>query len=138
MQTKLNPYLSFKSNARQAMEFYKTVFGGTLQLNTFGDSGMSSDPSEDTLIMHAMLTASNGNVLMASDTPSHMEYKPGTNFSISLSGDDTTELTTYFNKLADGGTITQPLVEAPWGDIFGMVTDKFDIQWMVSIAQNKS
>lgn len=135
MQTRLNPYLSFKANTREAMEFYKTVFGGTLELDTFKESGASVDPSEDNLIMHAMLTTTNGNVFMASDTPNHMEYKPGTNFSISLSGDDKAELSSYFNKLSDGGTITQPLVEAPWGDTFGMITDKFGTQWMVNVTK---
>lgn len=134
MQTILNPYLGFKDNAREAMEFYKTIFGGTLELNTFKDSHASSDPSEDNLIMHAALHGNNNISFMASDTPHHMEYKPGTTFSMSLTGDNKDELTQYFNKLSEGGTITQPLTLAPWGDTFGMITDKFDIQWMVSIA----
>lgn len=138
MSIQLNPYLSFKTNAREAMEFYKTVFGGTLQLDTFKESGMAVDPTEDGLIMHAMLTTNDDSVFMASDTPSHMEYKPGTNFSISLSGDDKAKLTSYFEKLSNGGTITQPLVEALWGDTFGMLVDKFGVQWMVNIARRTS
>jgi PhnB protein len=137
MQIKLNPYLTFKANTREAMEFYKSVFGGTLELNTFKDSSMSSDPSEDNLIMHALLTGDNDIVFMASDTPAHVEYKPGTNFSMSLSGDDKTKLTEYFDRLSSDGTITQPLVEAPWGDTFGMVTDKFGVQWMVNVTTKK-
>jgi len=136
MQTKLNPYLGFKGTARDAMEFYKTVFGGTLELHTFKESNASANPSEDALIMHAILTSDNGFTFMASDTPGSMEYKPGTNFSMSLNGDNKQEITTYFNKLSDGGVITQPLAEAPWGDIFGMLIDKFGIQWMVNITKS--
>jgi PhnB protein len=138
MQTKLNPYLSFKANTREAMEFYKTVFGGKLTMNTFNEFHASLHPSEDNLIMHAMLEVENGITLMASDTPDRMEYKPGTNFSVSLSGDDEAELTTYFQKLSAGGKITMPLEKALWGDAFGMCTDKFGVNWLVNIAGKKA
>ena len=138
MQSKLNPYIGFKDNAREAMEFYKTVFGGKLDLNTFGEGGMPHDPSEANKIMHAMLEAENGITFMAADTPNGMEYKPGANISMSLNGDNDAELTGYFEKLSEGGTVTQPLVSAPWGDKFGMVNDKFGISWMVNIAGPKA
>ncbi|MDB5164156.1 MAG: hypothetical protein JWS12_774 [Candidatus Saccharibacteria bacterium] len=134
MPTKLNPYISFKDNTRQAMEFYKSVFGGKLDLQTFKELNGSKDPSEDNLIMHASLVSDDGLTLMASDTPARMEYKPGTNFSVSLSGDNEAELTDYFKKLADGGTITMPLEKAIWGDTFGMLNDKFGISWLVNIS----
>ncbi len=138
MPSQLNPYLSFRDNARQAMEFYKTVFGGKLEMQTFKEFHASQDPSEDNKIMHAQLTAGNGIVFMASDTPNSMEYRPGTNMSMSLSGDDETELRGYFNKLSAGGTIGMPLEKAPWGDTFGMVTDKFGVPWMVNISGQKA
>jgi PhnB protein len=138
MQTRLNPYLSFKDNARQAMEFYQSVFGGKLDVNTFQEFDMAQDPSEGDKVMHSMLEAANGISFMASDTPSSMEYKPGASISMSLSGDDEIELRGYFEKLSDGGTITMPLEAAPWGDVFGMVTDKFGIQWMVDITPQKT
>ncbi|HMI09733.1 MAG TPA: VOC family protein [Candidatus Saccharimonadales bacterium] len=137
MQSKLNPYLGFKDNAREAMEFYKTVFGGKLEVHTFEEYHASEDPGEADKVMHSMLEAENGITFMASDTPNGMEYKPGTNVSMSLSGDSDVELAGYFNKLSEGGTVTQPLESAPWGDKFGMVNDKFGIQWMVSIAGKK-
>jgi PhnB protein len=133
MTSQLNPYLSFKDSTKAAMEFYQTVFGGTLELHTFKEFHSSSDSSEDDLIMHAMLTADNGIKFMAADTPKQMEYKPGANISMSLSGDNTEELTEYFNKLAEGGSIFMKLEKAMWGDIFGMLTDKFGINWMVNI-----
>jgi PhnB protein len=134
MQSLLNPYISFKDNAREAMEFYKTVFGGKLTVSTFKDYHASQDPSEDDKVMHSMLEAENGITFMASDTPNRMEYRPGNNISISLSGDNLAELKGYFEKLAAGGTITMPLEQAPWGDTFGMCTDKFGIAWLVNVA----
>lgn len=134
MQSKLNPYISFKDNAREAMEFYKTVFGGTLTINTFEEFHASEDPSENNKVMHAMLEADNGITFMASDTPNSMEYDSGSRISMSLSGDNEAELRGYWEKLAEGGTITMPIEKAPWGDTFGMVTDKFDVAWMVNIA----
>lgn len=138
MQTRLNPYLNFKDNAREAMEFYSTVFGGSLDLTTFKELNASEDPSEDNKIMHSMLEADNGITFMAADTPNRMEYRGGTHMSMSLSGDNDAELSGYFEKLSDGGTIREPLRAAPWGDKFGMLTDKFGIEWLVNIAGQKA
>ena len=138
MGSNLNPYLSFRDNARAAMEFYQTVFGGKLEMQTFKEFHASQDPSEDNKIMHAMLTADNGIVFMASDTPNNMEYRTGTNMSMSLSGDNAAELTAYYEKLSAGGTIGMPLEKAPWGDTFGMLTDKFGVSWLVNIAGQKA
>ena len=138
MQTKLNPYLSFKDNAREAMEFYQTVFGGKLTISTFKDYHASQDPSEDNKVMHSVLEADNGITFMASDTPDRMEYKPGTNYSMSLSGDNEAELKGYFEKLSAGANIAMPLEKAQWGDTFGMLTDKFGVSWLVNIAGQKA
>lgn len=138
MQTILNPYLSFKDNARQAMEFYKAVFGGKLALSTFKEYHASQDPSEDNKIMHAMLEGENGITLMGADTPNGMEYHAGSNISVSLSGDNHAELKTYFDKLSTGGKVTMPFEKAPWGDTFGMCTDKFGVNWMVNVTGPKA
>ena len=138
MQSKLNPYLSFKNNTREAMEFYRTVFGGKLEVSTFKDYHASQDPSEDNLIMHSVLEAENGITFMASDTPNRMEYRPGTNMSMSLSGDNEAELKAYFEKLSVGGMVIMPLEKAIWGDSFGMCTDTFGVQWLVNIAGQKA
>jgi PhnB protein len=138
VQTKLNPYLTFKDNAREAMEFYHSAFGGKLDSNTFKEFGASQDPSEDDKIMHSMLVADNGITLMGADTPKGMDYRPGTNMAISLSGDNEAELTGYFNKLSAGGTVREPLGKAPWGDTFGMFTDRFGVEWMVNIVHPQS
>lgn len=139
MQSKLNPYISFEGNAREAMEFYKSVFGGKLVLSTFGEAGMTDHGVQSDKIMHAALVADNGITLMASDTATGMrEYVGGTNMSVSLSGDNEMELTGYYNKLVDGGKEEQPLTKAPWGDTFGMCVDKFGVFWMVNIAGAKA
>jgi len=138
MPSQLNPYLSFHDNARQAMEFYKTVFGGKLTLSTFKEYNVSQDPAEAQKIMHAMIEADNGITFMAADTPNSMEYHPGANISMSLSGDNHAELKGYFDKLAAGGKIGEPLTQAPWGDTFGMLTDQFGVNWMVNISGPKA
>lgn len=137
MASRLNPYISFKDNARDAMEFYKDVFGGTLNLNTFGEYGQPDSPDADK-IMHAQLETDSGYTLMASDTPQGMQYNPGDNITVSLSGDDSDELRGYWTKLSDGGTVSVPLEKQMWGDEFGSCTDKFGIGWMVNIAGDSS
>lgn len=134
MTSRLNPYLSFRDNAREAMEFYQSVFGGELDLQTFGELQGSADESEKDKIMHAMLSTPSGFVLMGADTPASMDYTAGTNFAVSLSGDDEPELRGYYDKLIVGGTVLEPLVQAPWGDLFGMAVDKFGFTWMVNVS----
>jgi PhnB protein len=130
----LNPYLSFRDNARDAMTFYQTVFGGKVTMSTFQEFNMSQDPADANKIMHAALEGDNGIVFMGADTPNHMEYRPGAMMSMSLSGSDETLLRRYWDGLSAGGTINVPLEKAPWGDTFGMLTDKFGIDWMINIA----
>jgi PhnB protein len=137
MASRLNPYLNFDSNARQAMEFYQGVFGGTLNLNTFGEFG-SQDTAEADKVMHAQLETDSGFTLMASDTPAGMQRNVGDNISISLSGDDAAALRGYWEKLSDGGNVTMPLEKQMWGDEFGMCVDRFGIPWMVNINQQQA
>lgn len=136
IKSRLNPYISFQANAREAMEFYKGIFGGKLDMTTFKEANIPglSNSSQDNHIMHAQLEAENGIMFMASDTPHGMPYESGKNINMSLSGDNAEELKRYWEKLSEGGTITMPLDKAPWGDIFGMLTDKFGIGWMVNIT----
>jgi PhnB protein len=137
MSTRLNPYLGFRDNAREAMTFYQSVFGGELTMSTYKEFEASDDPAEADKIMHAQLTTDNGMVLMGADTPNRMDYTVSGNHSISLSGEDEAELRSYWDKLTVGGTVVMPLERAPWGDTFGMVTDRFGIPWLVNIAGNQ-
>jgi PhnB protein len=136
MASRLNPYISYNGQARQALEFYQGVFGGELAINTFGEYDADSPDADK--VMHGQLESPSGYTLMVSDTPQGTPYNPGENISISLGGDDTDELRGYFEKLSDGGTVTMPLEKQIWGDEFGMVVDQFGIQWMVNIAQQQS
>jgi PhnB protein len=131
MGSRLNPYIGFKDDARQAMEFYQGVFGGDLDINTFGEFGDQDNPN---LVMHATLETPAGFTLMASDTPPGMEHQAGSAISVSLSGDDEGELRGYWDALSDGGQVTMPLEKQMWGDVFGMVADKYGVAWMVNIA----
>ena len=134
MTSRLNPYISFDGDARQAMEFYEQVFGGNLQVNTFGDFGMADSPDANK-VMHAHLETSSGFVLMAADTPTGMQFEPGSRISVSLSGDDDAALRGYWEKLCEGGTVRMPLEKQMWGDEFGMCTDRFGVGWLVNIGQ---
>lgn len=135
MTSRLNPYISFRDNARQAMEFYHGVFGGNLAMNTFSDFGASDSPGDANKIMHSSLETDGGFTLMAADTPAQMEFKPGSNMSISVSGENASELRGYWQKLSDGGAVAVPMEKQMWGDEFGMCTDKFGITWMINISQ---
>jgi len=132
--TKLNPYVSFTGNARQAMESYRDIFGGNLTISTFGDLG-NPEPALADQVMHCVLETTSGFTLMASDTPPGMNIVVGTNITISLSGDDGDELRGYWDKLSDGGTVTVALEKQMWGDEFGACVDRFGIPWMVNISQ---
>lgn len=133
MASRLNPYLSFRGDARDAMEFYQGVLGGELVISTFGDFGQAGTPIADQ-VMHAMLETPAGFTLMGSDTPPGMDHNPGNNITISLSGDDEGELRGYFEGLSAGGTVTVPLERQMWGDLFGQCIDRFGIGWLVNIA----
>jgi PhnB protein len=135
--TRLNPYISFGGNAREAMEFYRDVFGGTLALNTFGEYGSPDTPEADK-IMHGLLETDAGLTLMGADTPPGKDHNPGDNIAVSLSGEDSGELRGYWEKLTADGTVSVPLEKQMWGDEFGMCVDRFGIAWMVNIAQPES
>lgn len=139
MSVQLNPYLNFRDNTKQAMEFYHSVFGGELNVSTFAEFHASEDPAEQDKIMHSMLRTDQGLMLMAADTPNSMEYTPGTNFAISLSGgsEDEGELRGYWEKLSAEGKVTMPLDKASWGDTFGMCVDRFGISWLMNISSQQ-
>jgi PhnB protein len=134
MTVRLNPYLSFRDNAREAMTFYESVFGGELSVSTFAEFHASDDPSEQDKVMHSHLETPDGLMLMAADTPNGMEYRPQAGVSVSLSGDDETKLRGFWDRLSEDGTVTMPFEKAPWGATFGMCVDRFGTSWMVNVA----
>ena len=134
MASRLNPYLNFNGNARQALEFYASVFGGNLSLNTFAQLGAQDSPDAHR-IMHGMLETDAGYTIMGADVTSDMEYQPVAGCSVSLSGDDADALRGYWEKLSASGTTTMPLEKQAWGDEFGMCIDGFGVPWLVNISQ---
>ncbi len=135
----LNPYLSFRNQAREAMTFYQDVFGGDLDISTFEQfEGMVQDPTDNDLVMHAQLTSPDGFVLMAADTPTGMEYRTPAGISVSVSGDDEPALQRWWDALADGGVVVMPFDTPPWGGRFGMLTDRFGIDWMIALNASPS
>jgi PhnB protein len=136
MPVLLTPYLSFRAEAREAMEFYHSIFGGELALSTFADYDASENPVEADKIMHGHLAAGDLN-LMGADTPNEMPFEAGTNFAVSLSGapEDEPRLREYWDRLLEDGDVTVELDTSPWGDMFGMLVDRYGIQWMVSIGR---
>jgi PhnB protein len=138
----VNPYLNFSDNCEAAFEFYKSVFGGefatVMRFKETPAEVMEVPASEAEKIMHMALPIGQGTILMGSDVPEAMgAVTTGTNFAISISTDSEAEATTLFNKLSAGGQVTMPLEKAFWGDYFGMLTDKFGVQWMVSYDYNQ-
>ena len=132
MTVRLNPYLSFRDDAREAMTFYQSVVGGELTVSTFADFHASEDPAEQDKVMHSHLETPDGLVLMGADTPNSMEYRPQAGVSVSLSGDDEDRLRGCWERLSDGGTVVMPFEKAPWGDTFGMCVDRFGTSWMIN------
>jgi len=134
--TQLNPYLTFNGNAREAMEFYRSVLGGDLRVNTFGEFG-NPDPAVADKVMHAMLTGDKG-TLMASDTAPGMPFNPGNTITCSLSGAPGEGLEDVWAKLSDGGQVHVPFEKQMWGDLFGQCLDRFGVQWMVNVGEPQS
>lgn len=129
MASRLNPYLNFQDDAREAMEFYRDVFGGELTINTFGET-MGPDAPNPDQVMHSHLETPAGFTLMAADTG---EGRPIGNMNIVVSGGEAEELRGYWHKLAEGGSVAMALEKQVWGDEFGEVVDRFGVPWAFNI-----
>src|SRR5438552_5038349 len=129
----LTPYLNFNGNTAEAMRFYQSILGGELTMQTFGEANVASTPEEKNMIIHAALK-NDALSIVASDGQPSQQVKFGDNIHLSISGQDSNELTEIFNKLAQGGKVDMPLAKQFWGDTFGMLTDKFGVHWMVNIV----
>jgi len=128
-------YLFFDGNAREAMEYYKSCLDATLEVTTFGEGACSTAEDAKDRVMHARLTRGSS-LLMASDTMPGMPHKEGDGFAIALNCQSMTEINTVFDALSAGGTVTKALGDMPWGAHFGMLTDKFGTEWMLSFDKS--
>ncbi len=141
----INPYLNFNGNTEEAFNFYKSVFGGEFTaLQRFKDvselcEGNKVSENDAEKIMHVSLPIGKGNVLMATDTLESMgqSLTAGNNFTISVNAESEEEANVLFKELSADGKVTMPLADAFWGALFGMLTDKFGIQWMVNYDRNQ-
>lgn len=134
MTSRLNPYLNFRGQARDALEFYQSVFGGEYTAMTFGELGEAPPGVDATHVMHGQLETPMGFTLMISDVPGEMDLTVGNNIAVSLSGDDADALRGYWERLSADGKVTFPLQKQMWGDEFGQCDDRFGIPWLVNIS----
>lgn len=135
MATRLNPYIAFAGNAREAMEFYQSVFGGELDISPWADMPdmPGNGPEMQDKVMHSQLEVSESITLMAADMP-EASGPEGSPITVSLTGDDESQLRQWWEKLSAGGGVQAPFEKAPWGDTFGQCVDKFGVGWMVNAA----
>ncbi|MFN8244484.1 MAG: VOC family protein [Ferruginibacter sp.] len=139
----VNPYLNFPGNTEEAFNFYRSVFGGEFSLlQRFSDTshGEMMAPAERSKIMHIALPLAGGATLMGTDALESQGHslQMGNNFFLTLHTESEAEADTLFAKLSDGARILLPLQQMFWGAYFGMLTDKFGIQWMITYEQPKN
>ncbi|MFI7226074.1 VOC family protein [Nonomuraea angiospora] len=128
-------HLNFRGDARAALTFYQSVFGGDLAVVTYKDAGGAQEPSEADQVMWGQVSAAAGFEVMAYDVPSRLPYSRGENaFFVSVRGDTAEEITAYWERLSDGATVLQPLGPAQWAPLYGMLTDRFGVTWVIDVA----
>lgn len=135
MTVSATTHLNFRGDARAALEFYRSVFGGDLLAVTYADAGTATDPDEADQVMWGQVSAANGFRVMAYDVPSSRPWSRGDDpFFLSLRGDTAEEISSLWKKLSEGSTVVVPLAPAQWAPLYGMLTDPFGITWVVDVA----
>jgi PhnB protein len=135
MTVSVTNHLNFRGDARAALEFYQSVFGGEIAIVTYKDAHSVQAPAEADQVMWGQVAARNGFRVMAYDVPSRLPWDEGKNaFFVSVRGDSADEITALWEKLSAGATITQPLAPSGWSPLYGMLKDRFGITWVVDIA----
>lgn len=134
MSVNTTPHLNFRGDARAALEFYQSAFGGDLVVTTYGDMGGAEDPAEADLVVWGQVAAPNGFRVMAYDVPASRPWSRGEDpFFVSVRGDDPEELTAAWKRLAEDATVIQPLGPSAWATLYGMVKDRFGVTWVLDI-----
>ncbi|GAA2208365.1 VOC family protein [Nonomuraea monospora] len=135
MSVKSVLHLNFRGEARAALEFYRSVFGGDLAVVTYKDTGHVQDPADADLVTWGQVLADDGFHVMAYDVPSAMPFERGENsFFLSVRGADAAEITAYWERLTEGATVVQPLGPSPWAPLYGMLKDRFGVVWVLDVA----
>ncbi|MEU6744720.1 VOC family protein [Spirillospora sp. NPDC046719] len=128
-------HLNFRGDAREALSFYRTVFGGDMAVITYKDAGNVQDPAEADQVMWGQVAAGNGFRVMAYDVPSSLPWNRGENaFFVSVRGETAEEITGYWEKLSEGASVRQPLGPAQWAPLYGMLEDRFGVIWVLDVA----
>jgi len=134
MSVSVTPHLNFRGTAREALEFYADAVGGELTIMSYADMG-STDPATADRVVWGQVSAPNGFRIMAYDVYPQLPWDPGQDpFFVSVRGTDAGELTALWTALADGATIRQPLEPSAWAPLYGQLTDRFGITWVLDIA----
>jgi len=133
----VKPYLNFPGTAEEAFNFYKSILGGEFtSIQRFKDTpeGGRASANDANKIMHIALPLGKDNILMATDAVESMGHSvtAGNNFHLSLEAESESEANKLFGGLSSGGKVTMPMAKTFWGAYFGMVTDKFGVQWMIN------
>ena len=128
-------HLNFRGHAREALGFYQSVFGGEVALVSYKEAHSVTDEAEADQVMWGQVAADNGFRVMAYDVPSHTPWNPGQNaFLVALQAQTAGELSAYWDKLSEGATVTAPLAPSQWSPLFGMLTDRFGVNWVLSVV----
>ena len=128
------PHLNFRGTARAALEFYQTVFGGQLVAVTYADAHAVTDAAEADQVMWGQVASEHGFRVMAYDVPAHTPYEPGVNpVFVSVRGAGADEIAGYWSRLAQGAKVIAPLAPAAWSPLYGMLTDRFGVTWVMDV-----
>ncbi|MFI6495376.1 VOC family protein [Streptomyces sp. NPDC050564] len=128
-------HLNFRGAAREALDFYQSVFGGRTVAVTYKDAGNVQNESEADWVMWGEVVSDDGFHVMAYDVPSQLAWsQEGNPFFVSVRGDDAGEISTLWQKLSEGSTVVRPLEAAQWGPLYGMLTDRFGVTWVLDVT----
>lgn len=135
MSLETTPHLNFRGNAREALTFYQSVFGGDLTVVTYNDASRVTDPAEAEQVLWGQTVAKNGFRVMAYDVPAARPWDPGrAPFFVSVRSNSTEEIEALWEKLAVGAQVLAPLATSAWTPIYGMLEDKFGVTWVLDVA----
>ncbi|MER6164537.1 VOC family protein [Streptomyces violaceorubidus] len=136
MTAKAVTHLNFRGEAREALTFYRSAFGGDLTLVTYQDAGNVQDPAAAHQVMFGQVSSADGPSVMAYDVPSDLPWNRGENaFFVSVRGESAEEITAYWERLAEGATVLRPLGAAQWASLYGMLRDRFGVTWILDVVR---
>ncbi|GLP69187.1 VOC family protein [Streptomyces sp. TUS-ST3] len=139
MSVTTTTHLNFRGDAREALDFYRSVFGGRTVVVTYKDAGAVGNESEADWVMWGEVVGDGGFHVMAYDVPSQLPWNQGENaFFVSVRGEDTEEISALWGRLAEGSTVVRPLESAPWAPLYGMLTDRFGVTWVLDVVASWS